>query len=59
MKNYGRKNGNRAEQVKVFNSSGNKDLHRMNQEIMLKRLVNYQDDDTIAKKINKFFSIFF
>ena len=42
------------------NSFGrNKELHQMNQEIMLKRLANYKSENTIAQKLNKFFSIFF
>ncbi len=37
----------------------NLDLYRMNQEIMLQKLVNYRSGNTIAQKLNKFFSIFF
>ena len=37
----------------------NKELHQMNQKIMLKRLADYKGDNTIAQKLNKFFSLFF
>ena len=46
-------------QVEENNLSVNKDLSRMKQEIMLKRLANYHEVNPVFQKINKFFSLFF
>lgn len=61
MEDYKRKGLARkgGEQGENHNLNDNKAIHRMSQEIILKRLANYQEDNTLVKKINKFFSIFF
>ena len=41
------------------NLSDHKDIHRMKQDMMLKRVADYRKMNPVFEKINYFFSLFF